>query len=273
MADSNPADMLRRFVLDFLVEQALKKDPFVDGRSRKALAASFSIEPLVDLGNVRKYRIINTETAANRRVYLFFLSRPSTDHMLPTTGACFKRAVAILRDGITAASSDHRDLLVRERIRRQRANEQVGLVLTEVMTLRPRQSPLDVSKISELPRSLVTLGIVEAYPTGTIQNEEGTETDRLIRTPMWAPKPQQSTSNQAHENPVVSVHNWLQRAYEDTFGEPPVHVSTSSEQGPVYTVRVKEITPKHEQWVIEVTRHLRVREEALKLQVQLLDVR
>ncbi|MCD6499137.1 MAG: hypothetical protein J7M25_12675 [Deltaproteobacteria bacterium] len=271
MADSSPADMLRRFVLDFLVEQALKKDPFVDGRSRKALAASFSIEPLVDLGNARKYRIINTETAANRRVYLFFLGRPSTDHDFPTTEICFKRAVAVLRDGLTADSSNHRDLLVRERIRRQRSHEQVGLILTEVMTPHPKQAPLDVSEVTEIPRSLLALGIVEAYPAGSFSAEDTPETGRLVRTPMWAPDRQ----DMAHQDfaPQVSVHDWLQRAYKDTFGEPPIHVSTSSEQGPVYTVRVKEITPKHEQWVIEVTRHLRVREGALKLQVQLLDVR
>jgi hypothetical protein len=53
----------------------------------------------------------------------------------------------------------------------------------------------------------------------------------------------------------------------------PVHVSTASHNGPVIAIRVLEITEDHDRWAVEVTRHLRVREGSLDLEVQLLEVK
>jgi hypothetical protein len=290
MPKANPGELLRRFVLDFLVEEALKEDPMVNGDSRRAMGASFSVEPMVDLGNIRKYRVISTRAGSNRRVYLFLFRRASQDRAFRTTELCFRRCVTLLRGNDASLNENEHDILMREELRRQRSSEDVGLILTEVVA-----NPLDVAAVSpgrfsEIPKCLVDLGLLELYPKGTMdrlhsggggvqsgQSVGGAGHRDLEQTK--EPQPAASAGDETGEEPKVSqprpvsVHDWLKRAYLDTFGMEPVHVSTASHNGPVIAIRVLEITEDHDRWAVEVTRHLRVREGSLDLEVQLLEVK
>ena len=263
-----PGDLLRRFVLDFMVEQALKRHADIDGRSRSALAASFSIEPLTNLGNVRKYRVIASESGENRRVYQFLFDRPCRDRAFRTTELCYRRCVTVLRDGDLGVASRGRDILVPERLLRHKAYDDVGFVLTEVGELpKVPAAQLEGARVADIPKVMMTLGIVEVYEAGTVSYEKQGPAPVVRRT---MPGHGRRT---APVGAAVSVPQWLERAYADTFGHPPVHVAKVSDEGPVFVVRVVEITDAHESWAIEVTRHLRIREGKLKLEVRLLDVR
>ncbi len=264
-----PSDLLRRFVLDFMVEQALKRNVEVDGRSRNALAASFSIEPLVNVGNVRKYRVIASESGENRRVYQFLFERACHDRAFRTTELCYRRCVTVLRDGDLGVAPRERDILVPEHLVRHRAYDKVGFILTEVGDVQVEQIPqLEGARVADIPKVMRTLGIVEVYPAGTVQQSQGGRSSSALRRTVQGHRTRRGipTGN-------VSVSDWIKRAYTDTFGQPPVHVSKVSEEGPLYVVRVLAITDRHEAWVLEVTRHLRIREGKLRLEVRLLDVR
>jgi hypothetical protein len=397
MPKVSPGDLLRRFVLDFLVEEALKNDPSVDGKRRQALGASFSVEPLVDLGNIRKYRVINTTQPSNRRVYLFLFGRASTDRAFHSTELCFRRCVTILRDRDPGAREQDHEIMIREELRRRRAADGVGLLLTEVVTPPPEMPPLSPARLSEVPRSLVELGILEIYPPevgsteqatrtptlrkhprvegggvgkdrvggkgvgggrrppGNKTDSHGTDPTKTMRQAAGAGAPSagappagapsagapsggaQATGAQAAVSSgqaeaaggqaaggqaetaggqaetaggqaaggqaaggqaeaaggqaetaggqaaggqaeaaggqAVSVHDWLRRAYRDSFGTDPVHVATASPNGPIITIRVVGLDEAHDSWAAEVTRHLRVREGSLNLEVRLLDVK
>jgi hypothetical protein len=293
MRKKSPGELLRRFVLDFLVEEALEENPMVDGDGRRALGASFSVEPMVDLGNIRKYRIISTRTASNRRVYLFLFRRPSSDRAFRTTELCFRRCVMMMRSREPGAVEKGKDVIVREELRRQKSLEDVGLLLTEVVGSPPDAPPSAPSRFSEIPKSLVDLGVLEIYPEGTLAQgaaaqgarDEPAEGSFRLAPKRDAAKGVESVGGRSGglegqpaeplptSTPQVSVQDWLRQAYRDTFGEEPVHVATASRKGPVFAVRVLEISEKHDQWVVEVTRHLRIREGSLDLEVRLLEVK
>ncbi len=264
MQPASPGKILRRFVLDFLVEQALRRDPTVDGARRRMLAASFSIEPLEDLGFARKYRVVAAEQNENRRVYLFLFRRPCPDRAFRTTELCFRRTIAVLRNGDAGLPAHRRDLLVPERLLRHRVIQDVGLAITETVSDPPAATRiLSGSLVADVPKSLLTLGIIEVYPKGSLAGTRRESPTRKTKKRLPAADRPPGT---------ISVEDWLRRAYQDTFGSPPVHISLADPTGPVYVVRVLGVTPKHEEWALEVTRHLRVREGAIKLEVRLLDV-
>ena len=263
-----PGDLLRRFVLDFMVEQALKRHADIDGRSRSTLAASFSIEPLVNVGSVRKYRVIASESGENRRVYQFLFDRPCHDRAFRTTELCYRRCVTVLRDGDLGVASRGRDILVPERLLRHKAYDEVGFLLTEVGEHHKAPvAQLEGARVADIPKVMMTLGIVEVYPAGTVSYAEQAPVPPVRRTLPGHGR------RKALIVGAVTVPQWLERAYADTFGHPPVHVAKVSEDGPVFVVRVVEITDAHENWAVEVTRHLRIREGKLNLEVRLLDVR
>ncbi len=260
--------MLRRFVLDFMVEQALKRNQDLDGRSRHSLAASFSIEPLVNVGNVRKYRVIASESGENRRVYQFLFDRPCRDRAFRTTELCYRRCVTVLRDGELGVAPRDRDILVPERLLRHQAHEDMGFILSEELDIQKEPvAQLEGSRVADIPKVMRTLGIVEAYPSGTV-GLGGEKRRPVLHKTMTGHR-----ALDAAPAAVVSVPDWIRRAYTDTFGQSPVHVAKVSDEGPVFVVRVVSITDAHEKWALEVTRHLRIREGRLTLEVRLLDVR
>lgn len=287
MDTHSPGEMLRRFVLDFLVEEALRDDPSVDGDRRKALGASFSVELLADLGYARKYRVISASTPSNRRVYVFLLNRAINDRAFSSTDLLFRRCLKVLRDGKPGSIRKDHDLLIRESLRKQKVWEGMGFILSEVADPPPKSPPVPLGRFSDVPRSLVDLGILEVYPKGTVVGDESQEghgglASRLASngqaelsplTPKADPPKAPSFQKEAGSIDEVTVHDWLKRAYEDTFGSPPIHVTTSSPKEPVITLRVREISEKHESWAVEVTRHLRIREGSLNLSVQLFEVK
>lgn len=278
---ANPGDLIRRFVLDFLVEEALRTDPSLGGDGRAALSTSFSIEPLVDLGNIRKYRIISTEFSSNRRVYLFMFQRVSTDRAFSTTELCFRRCLTVLRDQDSGVHRRDRDVLIREVLKRHRSVENMGLLLTDVVVPRPdiplvEQGPY----MLDIPRSLIDLGVLEVYPQGSLAYVNLPPIDQRRMTPARSRQKSESSVpiKPQEERPKVdlsdiTVQEWLTRAFSDTFGHPPIHISLSSSDGPIFTIRVAELTEAHQRWALEVTRHLRIREGSIKLEVQLLMVK
>lgn len=292
METHSPGEMLRRFVLDFLVEEALRDDPSVDGDRRKALGASFSVEPVADLGYARKYRVISTSTQSNRRVYVFLLNRAINDRAFSSTELLFKRCLKVLRDGKPGSIRAEHDLLIREAFRKQRLWEEMGFILSEVVEASPKVPSVPLGRFSEVPRSLVDLGVIEVYPKGTLSENEAQGGDGGVAaqlakngqaemkplppegaSPEGASPPAPSFQGEPGSSGAVTVHDWLKRAYEDTFGSPPIHVTTSSPKEPVITLRVRELSEEHESWAVEVTRHLRIREGSLDLSVQLLEVK
>lgn len=275
MANQNPGDLLRRFVLDFLVEEALRVDPTIDGNKRRAMGASFSVEPMVDLGYARKHRVISPNTPSNRRVYIFLLDRPIDDKAFSSTRQLYKRSLSILKNGNPGAIRTEHKILIRETIKRQRTWDNMGFLISEVIKTSPDVPTVPLDRFSDIPRSLVNLGILEVYLQESLA---GLKPVQAIASTVWdsgQPRIEEETPETHGESAQedVSVHDWIKRAYEDTFGNPPIHVSTSSKKGPVITIRVKEISPKHETWAIEVTRHLRIREGALELSLQMLEVK
>ena len=276
----SPGELLRRFVLDFLVEEALKQDPTIGQDSRRALAASFSVEPLVDLGNIRKYRVISTQMPSNRRVYLFMFQRASGDRAFSSTELCFRRCLTVLRDQDPGVHQRDRDVLIRESLRRHRSVDKMGLLLTEALIPKPDVSFMDPGSLSDIPKSLLELGVMEVYPEGTLNRLQLPRASRRRLTPSSLRRPSSAEAKQrpepAHTPPelqTVSVHDWIRRAFIDTFGRPPIHISVSAPNGPVFTIRVLELTESHEKWAAEVTRHLRVREGSMSLEVRMLEVR
>ena len=265
MPSASPGKVLRRFVLDFLVEEALRRDPTVDGASRQMLAASFSVEPIADLGNARKYRIVTADAGKNRRAYIFLFRRPCADRAFRTTELLYRRCVAVLRDGDLGVPAHRRIIVVRERLLRHRVREEFGLILSELT-----DHPLQATRIetgplvADIPKSLLALGIVEVYP----RSPSGTRHDLSARS-----RDAQSRDAGGGDSDVIPVEVWLQRAYTDAFGRPPMHIYLADPDVPVYVVRVLEIDSQHEDWVLEVTRHLRVREGSIRLEVRLLDSR
>ncbi len=268
---ANPGDLLRRFVLDFLVEESLRIDPTIDGAKRRAMGASFSVELIVDLGYARKYRVISPNTPSNRRVYIFLMDRIIGDKAFSSTAQLYKRSLSILKSGNPGAIRTEHKILIRETIKRQRKMENMGFLISEVIHPAPEVPTVPLDRFSDIPRSLVDLGILEVYLKESIDAQDPVQTfpetgPGVIQT--GTEKNETKTSGE-----TVSVHDWIKRAYEDTFGSPPIHVSTSSKTEPIITIRIEEISPKHETWAVEVTRHLRIREGALQLSLQLLEVK
>lgn len=283
METHSPGDLLRRFVLDFLVEEALRHDPTVDGDKRKALGASFSVEPMADLGYARKYRVISPNTPSNIRVYVFMFSREINDKAFRSTEQLYRRSLTVLREQDPGAVRTENDIVIRETLKRHRIWEDIGLIISELSRTDTAVPPVPLDRFSDVPRSLVELGILEIHVKGSAQKPaekipEG-RMAKLVNQARINPLKQgvsgeiSVSDTSTNSNGEITVHDWIKRAYEDTFGEIPIHISTNTNQGPVITLRVMEISEKHETWAVEVTRHLRIREGSLDLTVQLLEVK